>query len=143
MKAAIYIQQTGQITKVVTMPEDVCATQCREGQAWIAVADATDATHYVESGEVVSKPTRPSNNHVFDYTTKQWIDPRTSEAQWTFIRAERSKLLLACDWTQLSDVPGSRQSLWTSYRQALRDITTQSDPFHISWPEAPGPQPSP
>lgn len=143
MKAAIYILQTGQITKVVTMPEDVCAAQCREGQAWIAVADASDATHYIESGEVVSMPTRPSNNHVFDYTTKQWIDPRTNETQWVVVRTQRDKLLADSDWTQMPDVLLSNKTEWASYRQELRDITTQSDPFHIPWPEVPGSQLSP
>ena len=27
---------------------------------------------------------------------------------------------------------------WKTYRQALRDITTQSDPDYIEWPNVPG-----
>lgn len=137
MKAAIYIAQTGQITKVVTMPEDLCAAQCKDGQAWLSVTDVSDATHYIADGQAVAKGTPPSEFHTFDYTTKQWIDPRTAETQWAVVRAQRNKLLTACDWTQLPDVPGSTQSAWSSYRQELRDITQQIDPFAITWPVPP------
>jgi len=26
------------------------------------------------------------------------------------------------------------KTAWATYRQALRDITTQADPFNITWP---------
>ena len=56
-------------------------------------------------------------------------------AQWTVIRAERNKLLAASDWTQLPDASADAAA-WATYRQALRDITTQDNPFSIVWPEA-------
>lgn len=55
---------------------------------------------------------------------------------WTVIRAERNKLLADCDWTQLPDASADAAT-WATYRQELRDITTQSDPFNIVWPVAP------
>jgi hypothetical protein len=57
-------------------------------------------------------------------------------AQWVVVRAERNALLAACDWTQLPDAPVDAAA-WATYRQALRDITTQSDPFNIAWPALP------
>ena len=57
-------------------------------------------------------------------------------AQWNVVRAERNKLLADCDWTQLPDAPVDAAS-WATYRQALRDITTQANPFAIVWPESP------
>lgn len=57
------------------------------------------------------------------------------DAQWTEVRAERNARLAACDWTQLADAPVDAAK-WRQYRQALRDITQQSDPFDIKWPEA-------
>jgi hypothetical protein len=57
-------------------------------------------------------------------------------AQWNVIRAERNKLLVESDWTQLPDAPVD-VAAWATYRQALRDITTQADPFAIIWPESP------
>lgn len=59
-----------------------------------------------------------------------------TEAQWAVIRAERNKLLTDCDWTQLPDAPVDA-AVWVTYRQELRDITTQTDPFAIVWPESP------
>lgn len=55
------------------------------------------------------------------------------------IRDRRNKLLAACDWTQLPDSPLSNvaAAAWAEYRQALRDITDQADPFAIEWPVAP------
>lgn len=59
--------------------------------------------------------------------------------QWTFIRYQRNELLTECDWTQLQDSPLSEQKKeeWQTYRQSLRDITLQSDPFNIIWPTKP------
>ena len=60
----------------------------------------------------------------------------TIGAQWTMIRAERNKLLADCDWTQLPDAPVNAAA-WVTYRQALRDITEQANPFNIIWPTKP------
>jgi hypothetical protein len=57
---------------------------------------------------------------------------------WATVRAERDALLRASDWTQLPDIPASTRAAWAPYRQALRDITQQADPFNIVWPVAPG-----
>ena len=59
-----------------------------------------------------------------------------AEAQWAVVRIERNKLLAESDWTQLPDAPVDA-AVWATYRQELRDITTQADPFAIIWPESP------
>ena len=56
--------------------------------------------------------------------------------QWIVIRAERNRLLVASDWTQLPDVSADAAT-WATYRQALRDITTQANPFAVVWPQGP------
>jgi hypothetical protein len=55
--------------------------------------------------------------------------------QWKLIREQRNKLLADSDWTQLPDTSADA-AVWATYRQALRDITEQSDPFNITWPES-------
>jgi hypothetical protein len=55
---------------------------------------------------------------------------------WSSVRAERNTKLVACDWTQVADAPVDAIA-WATYRQALRDITTQSNPFSIIWPTQP------
>ena len=58
------------------------------------------------------------------------------QEQWVTVRAERNGKLAACDWTQLADAPIDSLQ-WAVYRQILRDITEQTDPFTIIWPVAP------
>jgi len=67
--------------------------------------------------------------------TESELAART-EAQWAFFRGDRNRRLTACDWTQLPDAPVDAAA-WTTHRQALRDITTQADPFNIQWPTKP------
>ena len=60
-----------------------------------------------------------------------------TESQWAKIRKQRDSLLQSCDWTQLPDVTISNKADWAAYRQALRDITNQEDPYNIVWPSDP------
>ena len=55
--------------------------------------------------------------------------------QWYLIRAQRNSLIEQTDWRAGSDVTLSDE--WKTYRQALRDVPTQSDPFNITWPTEP------
>ena len=57
--------------------------------------------------------------------------------QWESVRSQRKTKLVGCDWTQLPDAPVDAAA-WAEYRQALRDITNQPDPFNIVWPKPPG-----
>jgi hypothetical protein len=52
------------------------------------------------------------------------------------IRNQRDNLLQQTDWMALSD--NTMTPEWASYRQALRDITTQEGfPFLVGWPVKP------
>jgi hypothetical protein len=57
--------------------------------------------------------------------------------KWEEIRLQRNELLMECDWTQLSDISAEIKSAWTEYRQTLRNITNQENPFNIVWPIKP------
>jgi hypothetical protein len=59
-----------------------------------------------------------------------------TETQWSQVRTQRNKLLADSDWTQLPDSPLSiiDKADWSTYRQQLRDVTLQADPFNIVWP---------
>lgn len=65
---------------------------------------------------------------------------REKDQQMAMVRAKRNKMLSDCDWTQMSDSPLSAQQKadWADYRQALRNVPSQEDPFAIVWPTAPG-----
>ena len=60
------------------------------------------------------------------------------------LRQQRNQLLQQTDWRMVSDYPGSNQTEWQTYRQALRDITTQTPSLDengqltgIMWPTPP------
>lgn len=57
--------------------------------------------------------------------------------QWWRIRQERDGRLAKTDWTQNPDVPETTRNKWQAYRQALRDVPSQSDPFNVTWPTEP------
>ena len=62
------------------------------------------------------------------------------DAQWTQVRAQQRDLLYKSDWTcSVTDYEVPNKSEWVQYRQALRDVTKQSDPFNIVWPPRPTP----
>ena len=76
-----------------------------------------------------------------DYSGLQWLDSGTApteaeiDAEVTrlnnaepmrLLRAERDKLLTACDWRASSDLTLS--DAWKTYRQALRDLPASSSP---------------
>lgn len=64
--------------------------------------------------------------------------PPTTEELAAAVRAERDRLLLESDWTQLPDVPAATRSVWATYRQALRDIPQQAGfPANVVWPSKP------
>jgi hypothetical protein len=75
-------------------------------------------------------------NWVQSDATESEINDRI-ENKWIEIRDLRQQLLYECDWTQLSDIPSETKDLWTTYRQNLRDITNQSNPYNIVWPVKP------
>ena len=53
------------------------------------------------------------------------------------VRRSRTEKLKDCDWTQIADSTADKAA-WATYRQALRDITTQSGfPWTTTWPESP------
>lgn len=53
------------------------------------------------------------------------------------VRNTRNNKLAQSDWTQLADAQVNKE-LWSTYRQALRDVTTQQGfPWDVSWPVEP------
>jgi len=84
-----------------------------------------------------------NSNVVFEDSSKKpaWSDVEAGKdgQGWMVVRGERDEKLQGCDWTVLPDVPmdASKRAEWETYRQELRDITNQPDPFNITWPTPP------
>lgn len=66
-------------------------------------------------------------------------DAAPSDSPWNAIREHRDRALAASDWivTRATERGESIPTPWLVYRQALRDITQQSDPAAIVWPAKP------
>ena len=56
-------------------------------------------------------------------------------SQWRNIREDWDEKLKETDWRATSD--RTLTDNWRDYRQALRDVPTQADPFNITWPNPP------
>lgn len=83
-------------------------------------------------------------NYIIDDENKivqtEWkLEKKSPEVAWNIIRTDRNKKLSNLDWTQILDSPLNEQKRaeFKIYRQNLRDITNQKDPFNITWPIEP------
>ena len=140
MKFAIYQLTDGQIMSTATcQSREQLKPQITPGvHAVLEVsAEVSGHTHRMEQGRAVPLTPPPSSAHVFDHATQDWVDPRSLSELWALVRSQRDHRLSLCDWTQLPDVSLATKTAWATYRQALRDITQQSDPFEIVWPARP------
>ena len=81
---------------------------------------------YVDSGKAYTvKVESTTTDEQTNLTNAKWID----------IRMQRDFLLKETDWRASSDL--TLADAWKTYRQALRDVPTQSDPYNITWPTIP------
>ena len=55
--------------------------------------------------------------------------------KWKNIREDRNRRLAETDYLALKD--NTLSANWKTYRQALRDVPSQSDPDNITWPTKP------
>tara|TARA_Y100001954_G_scaffold191863_1_gene206376 strand:- start:4 stop:441 length:438 start_codon:yes stop_codon:yes gene_type:complete len=86
----------------------------------------TKVDAYVQDGKAYN--VRVENTTAEEQTTlitQKWVD----------VRYLRDLKLQATDWRASSDLTLSDD--WKTYRQALRDVPTQSDPYNITWPTEP------
>lgn len=89
---------------------------------------------WIENWEIVdlfSGPNKTQDEQVY-------LTQRT-ENQWNAVRQTRDQLLRETDWVTIraQDTGTPVTPIWSTYRQALRDITQQTDPFNITWPTKP------
>lgn len=113
------------------------ATALEQDPSVLVTSELVDVqTNRVLNGAVVPLPPKPDGYFEFDYTLGQWVpDIASADLDAT---SKRNSLLQSSDWTQLPDVPLETKQAWATYRQALRDITTQEGyPFNVIWPTKP------
>lgn len=131
----IFNQATGQILRVVNTID--INSQIATGESYID-GNYNDSLYYIQNNKPVVLPIQPNPYSVFNWSTHQWID-NSNEASY-FVISKRNNLLYSSDWTQIPNNPltTEQQAAWATYRQELRDITTQSGyPFNVIWPTPP------
>lgn len=111
------------------------------------IDDTTDVIYeqskdnsFVENGIIIDMPEKPSDDYIFDYTSKNWI--KNIEGIKTKVLLLRDQLLKEGPdrispiwWNSMTE---QEQQAWAQYRQDLLDITGQADyPEFIVWPIKP------
>lgn len=137
----VYNKTTGQILKTCTCLESDILLQYNELTENFIEGSYSAIEYYIENAQPVTILPAPSKDYTFDFNTKQWVKNIvivSVETQWNIVKFQRNQLLNQSDWTQLPDVTLATKEVWAAYRQLLRDITLQSDPFNITWPTPPG-----
>lgn len=90
----VIVNKHGEIIQTIYAPDDVVALNTPEN--CVALPDPSNLNMYLDKGEWVDIPPQPSNGMVFDYTIKQWIDPRTLDEikakKWAEIKVMRDQL---------------------------------------------------
>jgi len=94
MNYTVYNKESGKIERTLSCAEiDISLQYDAELYAHLAGV-YTDDCFYVENGIVIEIPTKPGAYYSFNYTTKQWEDPRTladlKATQWTLIKQART-----------------------------------------------------
>lgn len=90
------VRENGELLSIIVGPEEVVALNTPQG--CLAVNDPPRQNMQYVDGAWIDLPSRPSIHHAFDYTTKQWIDPRTLDdiksQKWTEIKSQRDQIEL-------------------------------------------------
>ena len=99
-------------------------------------------SHDRNTEKLVSATPYINNSKVYTVRVEQLTEEEINNnknSQWANIRSSRNNMLRETDWTGLVDSPLTleQKNLWAVYRQALRDITQQQNPFNIQWPSRP------
>lgn len=76
---------------------------------------------------------------IAEFNASKPTEAEVLNEQWRYVRNKRDDLLAKTDWvvTRASETGVAETDAWKTYRQALRDITTQSNPYDITWPTEP------
>lgn len=108
----------------------------------VELAPAQTPKGWQQRWEIVPRFTEYTDEDGVLHTVEEQINEarvQRDNNEWANVRVKRDKLLLNSDYTQVPDypLPLEVKEAWRAYRQSLRDITEQEDPFNIEWPKAP------
>lgn len=135
---AEYPLTPAQIKEQRAEAEDISIDNVPEGFVFV-YEDTSPEIDYTRQKLVRNAPQFASaeNKWVVTFDVVDVSAQRIDSAKAAQIRKDRNALLASSDWTQVADAPVDK-TLWATYRQALRDISSQSGfPLNVIWPEQP------
>lgn len=138
MKYGIY-NSAGIVLRIGSCPDQYLETQVRPNEyLYRGEIELTDRVNLQTGLKIKSLAGQaPGKNYVFDPVADRWV--QDVDAAWAEVKTTRSKLLSETDWmvVRAQENGAELSDEWKAYRQALRDITDQPNPFSITWPVKP------
>jgi hypothetical protein len=139
MKNFVVYISNGQVVRNGSCQDETFSLQANEGE--FVIESDFIGNQYVENGVLIDMPEKPVGYYIFDYATKSWeFDRQLAESvalqQRDFLLKDGPDRISPLWWSSMTP---EQQAEWSSYRQALLDITSQPDyPSAIIWPIKPG-----
>ena len=138
MKHFVVFRPNGEVARFGYCSEETFDLQAGEGEAILEAEFTGD--QYVENGALVSMPSRPSSDYIFNHDTKAWVLDLMAATNRAI--AFRNELLREGPdrinplwWASMTE---AQQQAWLDYRQLLLDVTDQPGfPTDIVWPVKP------
>ena len=132
------IKELRQAYPNVSLPAELSDEALNEWDIYVVTPNPmpTDYTKNIIEGTPILTDGVYYQNWIQTDASQSEIDYRL-ENQWFIVREIRNELLKDCDWTLLNDISLTIKELGSTYRQQLREITNQSNPFNIEWPIKP------
>ena len=133
----LLFNESGEIISYISCDEEDIINQ---GKSYIETSISKEdiRNFYVQNEELIKKPENPYDYGIFNYFTKTWeFDSTTACLE---IDLHRKQLLQESDWTDTVSAQTrlTNYAEWQTYRQALRDIPSQTGyPTDIVWPTPP------
>ena len=93
-----FLSPDGEILRAIAGNKAQFQVNTNDGEMFIDVHEAVASTSYYDFDAklFIALEPAPSQYHTFDYTTKQWIDPRTIDEikaqKWAEIKSQRDQL---------------------------------------------------
>lgn len=136
-----YNLATGRIRQMFNAPSPESARSALQPDEDILEVGIVPDTsnYYVDAGQLCTMPARPGPNHQFNWTTKQWQDPRTlgdfKDARWEIIKAAREAELLSPLITPFGVFDGDAKGQTNISRSVLlaNNLTSLGYPVEIEY----------
>lgn len=125
--------------KLYSFEDDETTETLISSSIFCVVESDTIVSHSLYQYATEVTPVQSGSVYVKTYSIQNLSTQEIDEAieyRWDYVRKKRDKLLSETDYLALQDTETLTEE-WTIYRQSLRDITNQSDPFNVNWPTKP------